>query len=124
MKSTETSKYNWKCGDIVWACAFAFDNTHAKLGVHQVPIRGKLTFDRHGAVNSQIAPRYFIPLTKDGKNLALSKAVSLYSRDIADTEGEAWEIYDKRMLECVEWHYSKAQELIDFAKTQKGKADA
>lgn len=109
MKSTNLiDKKNRPCGAIVWASAFEFNKDKVTMACFQKPVRGILTYDRYDAIQPpagrQNAPRYFVPLKKNSDTKLLwSKTVLLNSRDIADTEQEAEELYNQRIQHYIEF---------------------
>lgn len=114
MKSTELSAVSdrWHAGDVVWASAYAYDRSHARLGAHQVPVKGMLLYSRYGngGISGTAPANYFAPFAKGSDtDLALSRVVSVHSRDFADTEQEALEIYNDHVGACVEWHRSQIE---------------
>lgn len=102
MKSTELTHISdhWKPGDTVWACAFAYNKAGTAFSAHQRPVRGKLAATPHELIGTapwQHPVRYFVPFGRDGETLTWSKSVNVFSRDIADTEQEAVELYNARV---------------------------
>lgn len=101
MKSTEIKNLadRWKPGDTVWGSAFAYNRTGNGLAAHQTPILGILAATQYEITraNGYSTIRYFVPLAADRKTPAWSRAVDILSRDIADTEQEAIEMYNEHV---------------------------
>lgn len=110
-------KDHFKVGDIVYACAYT--PTYNKEGRHnyQKPIRGMLVLDNSEERCEKRAkagydePRYFVPFKKNGKDLAWSKAVTVYSRYFTDDENESKEYYNKLVREQLHWHQAEIEKL-------------
>ena len=116
MKSTELAAISdrWHAGDVVWASAFAYNRPRTRLSAHQVPIKGMLLYSQYGDGvldgARHMPARYFAPFAKGSDtDVVLSRAVSVHSRDLADTEQEALEIYNDRVRACVEWHRNQIE---------------
>lgn len=107
----------FKAGDIVYACAY--QPTSNKEGKHnyQKPIRGMLVLYsteakcREREQKGYTEPRYFVPFKKNGKDLAWSKAVTVYARYFTDDENECREFYNGMISKQIRWHQYEIEKL-------------
>lgn len=114
--TTACKRNQWACGAIVWASAFEFNRDKTTMACHQQPIKGMLAYGRYPDMikppNNVGSPRYFIPFKKNSTTeLTWSKSVSINSRDIADTENEAKDLYNQRVRENIQWFENALDDL-------------
>lgn len=124
MDSSELAK-NYKAGDIVWGCVYAYrheDGDGEALNV--LPTKGMLAPCRYEKDLATAKPyiSYFIPLKKDGKTPSWKKAIPIYSLHYATTELECIEIYNGLIDSNIQWHKSEIGRLKkDLIKIPKAK---
>lgn len=110
------SKY-FKIGDIVFACAYKPTSDKESKHNYQKPIIGMLVLDsslakcKEREKKGYTEPRYFVPFKKNGKDLAWSKAVTIYARYFTDNEMESKAYYNKLIMEQIQWHQSEIEKL-------------
>ena len=56
-------------------------------------------------------PRYFVPFKKNGKDLAWSRAVTIYARCFTESESECIEYFNNLIREQIQWHQSEIERL-------------
>lgn len=109
----------FKVGDIVYACAYKPTSDKESRHNYQKPIRGILVLDnsedkcRIREEKGYKRPRYFVPFKKNDKDLAWSKAVTVYSRYFTDNEKECKEYYNKLIRDQIQWHQKEIERLKD-----------
>lgn len=59
----------------------------------------------------KIEPHYFVPFKKNGKDLAWSKVVSIYSRYFTADEEESKEFYNDLIQKQIAWYASEIDKL-------------
>lgn len=110
-------KEYFKVGDIVYACAYKPTSDKESRHNYQKPIRGILVLDSSEAKckvreeKGYTEPRYFVPFKKNGKDLAWSRAVTVYARYFTDNEVECIEYYNKLIKEQIQWHQNEIERL-------------
>lgn len=108
---------NFKLDDEVWACAYKPTSDKEGRSNYSNPIRGRLVAentksrDEFRWSRGCTDIRAFIPYKKNGKDLAWSKAVTIYSRYFTDNEAESKEYYNKLIREQIQWHQSEIEKL-------------
>lgn len=81
------------------------------------PIRGIFTVGKTDEKNKIALSRgntsigYFVPFKKNSDELAWSKAVQMSSRKYASTYEECVQLYNKLILNKVEWHQQEIEDL-------------
>lgn len=109
-------------GQVIWACAYELNSKGTgKLG-YSKPIQGMLMLgdtesshdwnEKHGYKT----PRYFVPFKKNNKDLAWSKAVSIYSRRYADSKEECLEYFKDIINEEIKIHKERIRVLEEELK--------
>lgn len=109
---------HFKVGDIVYACAYKYNKYKDGRQYFQKPILGKLVLGRNEAeaeyyqrTGRKSEPNYFVPFKKNGKGLAWSKIVTIYSRYFTTDEEESKKYYNDLIKEQIAWHESEINKL-------------
>lgn len=109
----------FKVYDKIWACAFEYNSYKEGKFLHQKPVLGQFmagnTLENHNRRMSRYKDKnnavYFVPLKKNGIDLAWSKAVHITSRVYATTEEECIELYNELIQKNIDWHITEIEEL-------------
>lgn len=108
---------HWRAGDVVWASGFKETSSKTGHRLRAKPQRGILaaakdepTHAFNVAHHPNAAPKYFVPVTRDGTP-SWSRAVWVGSRDYADTEREALELYNSAIQREIEKHRRRIRDL-------------
>lgn len=114
----EDVKEHFKVGDSVYACAYKYNRDKEGRQYFQKPILGKLVLGRseteedyYARTGRKTEPNYFVPFKKNGKDLAWSKVVTIYSRYFTDDEEESKEFYNDLIQKQISWHESEIDKL-------------
>lgn len=108
---------NFKLDDEVWACAYKPTTNKEGRSNYSKPIRGRLVaestksrdeFRRSRGYTDIMA---FVPYKKNGKDLAWSKAVTIYSRYFTYSEKECREFYNDLIKQQILWHEQEIAKL-------------
>lgn len=121
MNYTEVKKV-FKIESKVWACAYEYTSKKESRLNFQKPILGMImcdkTEERHKEKKERYIQRgykppcdYFVPFKQNGKDLAWSKAVKIWSRCYASTEKECKEIFNSLINKKVAWHLEEIEKL-------------
>lgn len=113
----DINKY-FKVGDTVYACAYKYNRDKEGRQYFQKPVLGKLVLGRNKSeeeyyqrTGRETEPNFFVPFKKNGKDLAWSKVVSIYSRYFTTDEEESREFYNNLIKEQIAWHESEINKL-------------
>lgn len=116
--SWKNVKEHFKVGDTVYACAYQYNRDKEGRQFFQKPILGKLVLGRseteeayYERTDRKTEPNYFVPFKKNGKDLAWSKVVTIYSRYFTDDEEESKEFYNDLIQKQIAWHESEIDKL-------------
>lgn len=114
----EDVKEHFKVGDTVYACAYKYNRDKEGRQYFQKPVLGKLVLGRtlseeeyYERTGRKTEPNFFVPLKKNGKDLAWSKVVSIYSRYFTTDEEESKEFYNDLIQKQIAWHESEIDKL-------------
>lgn len=108
---------NFRLDDEVWACAYKPTNNKEGRSNYSRPIRGRLVAentksrDEFRRSRGYADIRAFVPYKKNGKDLAWSKAVTIYSRYFTFSEEECKEFYNNLIKEQIAWHEQEIAKL-------------
>lgn len=114
----EDVKKHFKVGDVVYACAYKYNRDKEGRQYFQKPILGKLVLGRtlseegyYERTGRKTEPNFFVPFKKNGKDLAWSKVVSIYSRYFTEDEEDSKEFYNDLIQKQITWHESEIDKL-------------
>lgn len=111
----------FKPNDVVWACGFRETDNKNDILINCPPTKGKLmcakTEQTHDfIVNNTPNPKitFFVPFKKNKKELAWSKAVSIWSRSFATTEDDCRDLYKSLIDDAITNHQNRISELCRY----------
>lgn len=111
----------FKPNDVVWACGFRETENKNDILINCPPIKGKLvcakTEQEHDfIINNNTNPKitFFVPFKKNKNELTWSKAVTIWSRSFATTEGECRNLYKLLIDEAIANHQARIFELCQY----------